>query len=577
MAAIRDDATPEALEPRVLETDQIRLRPWRPDDVRFVQEPDDASRLMATRMQPTPSTYDEWLRDRQESMTSGAALYWCIADARTDEPLGYLKVGRLDVDFTRGNGEIGYWLYPGARGRGVMGLAIDLVRQHCFAPRAAGGLGLHRLQAGSDIRNFASARVLRRAGFRNWGVERSVLAHEDHPPTDALNWELLATDDVESQRVSPFVIPTIELDGIRLRAWRDDDAEHMPDEVDELARKYMPLGAQVTKASFAGWLARQRRFTDERSAVPWCIAEATTDQPLGDVAIFNVGEGTATSGEVGYWLLPAARGRGILPIALEAVVTHGFSPERNGGLGLTRLYAETDLDNHASRSLLRGAGFRQWGQNRQAYTAADGRITDGAYFELLATDARETQRSALPPVLDFPDVRLRPLHRDDCTDLARTWAEPEVRQWLSIPQDDLGQRAEDYIARNRHVDLAAHGSWWVICGPDGHDFAGMIGLQNFADGGAEVGYWLSGDVRGRGLATHALRAVSAYAFMPGAQGGLGLRRLNLGVAEGNSASISVAERCGFEQVGRARSAELLGDGSVVDLLLFDRVRESLPA
>ncbi|WP_188838091.1 GNAT family N-acetyltransferase [Flexivirga endophytica] len=560
-------------EPAVLEGSGLRLRPWRDDDI--VYERDELSRSMVTDMQPAPADYSEWLLRRRERMADGEGVFWCIAEKATDKPLGYVQVRHLDIDFTLGNGELGYWLYPHARGRGVMSTAVDLVRQHAFAPRAdlAGthGLGLHRLQAGSDLANTASARVLRRSGFQCWGTERSVIARDDREPSDALNWELLATDDVDAQRVSPNIVPIIDRDGIRLRPWRDDDVSYLPDEVDEVAKRYMPLAAQVTKTSFAGWIARQRGFIDQGYVVSWCVADATTDAPLGNIAIFNIGDRTATSGEVGYWLLPAARGQGVLASALEAVVTHAFSPAEAGGLGLTRLFAETDLDNHASRSLLRGAGFRQWGQDRQAYTAADGRITDGAYFELLVTDARETQRSVLPPVLDFPDVRLRPLRRGDAAAVARTWAEPQVRRWLSIPQDDLEQRAEDHVARNRHVDITAHGSWWVICGSGEGDFAGMIGLQNFADGNAEAGYWLSAGARGQGLATHALDAVCSYAFMPAAKGGLGLRRLRLGVAVGNDASVAVAKRCDFEQIGRARSAELLGDGSVVDLLLFDRL------
>ena len=368
----------------MLETEEIRLRPWRADDVRFVQEPDDASRLMATRMQPTPSTYDGWLRDRQLSMTAGAALYWCIADAESDEPLGYVKLARLDVEFTRGNAELGYWLYPHARGRGLMRQAVELVRRHAFED-----LGLHRLQAGTDISNFASARVLRRAGFRMWGVERAVLARPGGTRSDALNWELLASDDVDAQRVAPLVVPTLELDGIRLRAWRDTDEASLPTEVDELAMRYLPAAAQVTRTSYAGWLARQRRSVDAADAVPWCIADASTDEPLGSIVVFHIGTGTATSAEVGYWLLPAGRGRGLLSAAMDAVVSHAFSDRIRGGLGLTRLYAETDLENLASQSTLRGAGFRQWGENRRAHTAADGRITDGAYFELLATDDRE--------------------------------------------------------------------------------------------------------------------------------------------------------------------------------------------
>lgn len=560
-----------ALEPVVLAAADLRLRPWREDDARWLEEPDAAGGLIVTDLQPAPHEFAEWLRGRRDRMAAGQGVYWCVADAGTDRPLGHIQVHHLDVDFTHGNGELGYWLSPHARGRGVMGTAIDLVRRHAFAPRTDGGLGLRRLQAGTDIANRASARVLRRAGFRMWGVERSVLARGDEPGRDALNWELLATDDVDAQRVSPAVIPTLEIDGLRLRPWRDDDVAWMPDEPDELARRYLPAGAQLGKTSYAAWLARQRRFADESHSVSWCIADAGSDAALGSVAIFNIGEATATSAEVGYWLLPDARGSGVLPRALEAVVAHAFAPRTSAGLGLTRLYAETDLDNHASQALLRGAGFRRWGEDRQAYTAADGRITDGAYFELLATDDREAQRATKPPVLDFPEVRLRGLRRGDADALAATWADPQVRQWLAVPQEDLGARAGAYVARKRYADAASHGSWWVICGPDGDEFCGVIGLQNVADGSAEVGYWLTATARGHGLATRALEAVCSYAFMPAARGGLGLRRLSAGVAAGNEASARVARRCRFQQIGRARSAEVLGDGSVVDLLLFDRL------
>ncbi|WP_446665405.1 GNAT family N-acetyltransferase [Flexivirga sp. B27] len=561
------------MEPKVLATQEIRLRPWREDDARWIQEPDEASRLMVTRMQPTPSTYAEWLRDREQQMAVGAGIYWCIADAASDEPLGYVQLRNLDIDFTRGNGEIGYWLYPQARGRGIAGQAVELVREYAF-----GELGLHRLQAGTDIANFASARVLRRAGFRMWGIEQSVLAHDDRAPSDALNWELLASDDVDAQRVSPCVIPTIELDGLRLRPWRDDDVDGLPDEADALAKHYLPTGAHVDKATYPRWHARQRRFIDEGSVVGWCIADGPTDAPLGSISIFNIGEATVTSAEVGYWLFASGRGRGALGVAMEAVCSHAFTSTQDGGLGLTRLYAETDLDNVASQSVLRAAGFRKWGEDRQAYTAADGRITDGAYFELLAGDDRETQRALKPPALDFPQVRLRPFRRDDAAALARSWAEPEVRRWLSVPQDDLDRRARDYVALRRYVDTAGHGCWWVVCADRDDtaevDFAGVIGLQHFEDGAAEVGYWLSTNARDRGLATHALEAVTSYAFMPEAHGGLGLRRVHIGIAEGNDRSAAVADRAGYREFGCARRAERLGDGTVVDLHLYERLADA---
>ncbi|RNI23193.1 GNAT family N-acetyltransferase [Flexivirga caeni] len=552
-------------EPKVLAAQGIRLRPWRDDDVVLV--PDEVSRTqIVTDLQPDPEAYAGWLCRRRERIASGELLAWCVADPDTDEALGYIQLAHLNTPFTRGNGELGYWLYPHARGRGLMGAAVELVRKHAF-----GEVGLRRLQAGTTAGNLASARVLRRAGFRMWGIERAVLSRGDGPPADALNWELLASDDVDAQRVSPRVIPTVELRTVRLRPWRDDDVAHLPEHPDERMVHYLPAGAHLSRGTFPAWLTRQRGFIDEARTVGWCIADAATDAALGSVSIFNIGEGTISQAEVGYWLLPAGRGRGALSEALEAVVLQAFSAPEEGGLGLTRLYAETDLDNIASQTALRRAGFRQWGTDRQAYTAADGRITDGAYFELLATDDRAAQRAVTPPVLDFPDVRLRPLRTGDADAIATTFADPVVRHWLAMPAAGLAERAAAYIAAKRWVDLPGPGCWWVICRPEGDDFVGVIGVQNVEDGNAEIGYWLAAHARGCGLATAAVGAVATYAFLAESSGGLGLRRLRIGIADGNISSQGVAGRAGFTSYGRARQAEVLGDGSVTDLLLFERL------
>ncbi|NNG40235.1 GNAT family N-acetyltransferase [Flexivirga sp. ID2601S] len=563
-------------KPKVLEKNGIRLRPWRADD--HLQEPDDGMRLMATRMQPTPGDFPAWLLRTGERMASGAAVVWCVADAAHDEPLGQIQVTGLDVDFIAGTGEVGYWLYPHARGRGVMTTALELVREHAFAERTdesgTTGLGLHRLQAGTDARNQASERTLRRAGFRSWGTERSVLRQADGSHTDALNWELLATDDVAAQAIWPRDVPVLEDETIRLRPWRESDREALPSEIDELARTFMPAGAQPTPDTFDAWFARRRRNIDSGSAVAWCIADPATDRAVGDMLLFGIGDGTATSAEIGYWLLPDARGHGYLQQALELVVPHAFSSVDDGGMGLTRLHAATDLANAASQALLTGAGFRRWGQDRQAYTGSDGTISDGAYFELLSSDDRESRRSATPPALDFPDVRLRPLRRDDVGPLARTWADPEIAKWLSIAQDDLGAQAADYVRAKRYADPETHGLWWVVCAAESDDFAGVAGLQHITGGpasSAEVGYWLAPDARGHGLATAAVRALVAFAFLAPGRGGLGVRRVTAGVGDGNTASLRALQSAGLQVVGRARQAEALGDGSVVDLLLLDRV------
>jgi|SRR6478752_1497197 len=67
--------------------------------------------------------------------------------------------------------EIGFWLAPEARGRGLMTEATGLVLDFAFA-EAPDGVGLQRVEWHAFGGNIASAAVARRAGFRFEGVSR---------------------------------------------------------------------------------------------------------------------------------------------------------------------------------------------------------------------------------------------------------------------------------------------------------------------------------------------------------------------------------------------------------------------
>jgi RimJ/RimL family protein N-acetyltransferase len=150
----------------------------------------------------------------------------------------------------------------------------------------------------------------------------------------------------------------------------------------------MPAGAQPGPDDFPAWLARRRLDMDTGADLHWCVADLGTDEMLGNVQIFRMGPAEGRfQGELGYWLRPAARGRGVIGEAIEAIVPHAFRPVGGGGLGLTRLHACTDSDNHPSQSVLRSAGFTQSGTGRKAWRRSDGSWSDGVYFELLAGPA----------------------------------------------------------------------------------------------------------------------------------------------------------------------------------------------
>ena len=72
------------------------------------------------------------------------------------------------LDSKRGIVEIGYWLYPRARGRGIATKVARALAEHAFT------LGVQRVTAYVRVGNLQSERVLERAGFTREGVLRSL-------------------------------------------------------------------------------------------------------------------------------------------------------------------------------------------------------------------------------------------------------------------------------------------------------------------------------------------------------------------------------------------------------------------
>ena len=90
------------------------------------------------------------------------AGYWTLRDRATGEPVGgaMLMVRREGSPV-----EIGFLLAKRAWGRGLASEAVQAVVEHAFAER-----GVRAIEAFTDQRNEASARVLLKAGFRDLGL-----------------------------------------------------------------------------------------------------------------------------------------------------------------------------------------------------------------------------------------------------------------------------------------------------------------------------------------------------------------------------------------------------------------------
>ncbi|GIG37609.1 acetyltransferase [Cellulomonas pakistanensis] len=120
-----------------------------------------------------------------DGWANGTQLNWAVRDAAGGTLVGMVGLGMEGA----GSAELGYWLAPEARGRGVMARAVDLVLDAAF-----GRLELARVFWRAFVGNGPSRAVAERAGFRVegelrlGGVQRGVRRDE---------WvgSLLATDD----------------------------------------------------------------------------------------------------------------------------------------------------------------------------------------------------------------------------------------------------------------------------------------------------------------------------------------------------------------------------------------------
>ncbi len=172
---------------------------------------------------------------------------------------------------------------------------------------------------------------------------------------------------------------------------------------------------------------------------------------------------------------------------------------------------------------------------------------------------------------------LRDIAETDEQRYVEATTDAESMTWLgSIP---LPRTAEAFrlMYRDRLL-VASLGSAlrWSIAHAQDDNYLGtlsLFGLDGLDYKSGEVGYHVHPDARGRGVMTTALRLILGHAFAEESDGGLGLQRVSLGSAATNPASQGVARSCGFTETGRDRRCYNLPDGSVVDLLRFDRLND----
>jgi [ribosomal protein S5]-alanine N-acetyltransferase len=163
---------------------------------------------------------------------------------------------------------------------------------------------------------------------------------------------------------------------VLLRPWSLDDAEAVMDAYQDEAIQRWHVQRAESLAEAREWIAGWQGGWAAESGAHWAVVGTGSDILLGRAALkhFNFSDGTA---DVAYWTVPAARGKGVCPRAVNAMASWAFE-----AAGFHRLDLEHAIANTASCRVAEKTGFAAEGVRRSAWLLADGRHDAHAHARL---------------------------------------------------------------------------------------------------------------------------------------------------------------------------------------------------
>lgn len=270
--------------------------------------------------------------------------------------------------------------------------------------------------------------------------------------------------------------------------------------------------------------------------------------------------------DIGYALHPDCRGRSLATAALLLAIDHAFVEA-----GKEAIVWRAQVGNLASLRVAHACGFRLHGVQADALLER-GRIFDAWSGSIRFGDAPVPRTTWRESTLQTERFTLRPLTTADGPRIVEACSDPSTRHFLSnLPEPYGPADALAYIHDSWWKAAIGRNETWGVADADDRLLGtiNVMGLDDPAGGLGEIGYWTHPDARRRGVMTEAAAAVVAHAFDPD---GLDRRRLSLVAAEGNTASVRIAESLAFTRYGTEHGTARLSDGSYTDHHLHERLR-----
>lgn len=149
----------------------VALRPWEPADVPAIAAAcadEEIARWLD--MIPQPYTLEDarwYVSQCEQGWRDGTTSNFAVVDVASAEVVG--AMGARHVEPEQGVTEVGYWVAPHARRRGVAARALRLISAWLLHD-----VGVARVQLRADVDNLPSRRVAEKAGFVEEGTLRSA-------------------------------------------------------------------------------------------------------------------------------------------------------------------------------------------------------------------------------------------------------------------------------------------------------------------------------------------------------------------------------------------------------------------
>lgn len=143
-----------------------------------------------------------------------------------------------------------------------------------------------------------------------------------------------------------------------------------------------PSGAPAI-GSFAGFVRTMTRLAKRGEALPWLILRQVGHEPVqlvGQITVSGIVGGSASWGQIGYWVSQTQAGQGIAPLATAMACDYCW-----GELGLHRIEVAIRPENQPSIRVVQKLGFRLEGARRR-YLHIDGDWRDHLVYALNAEE-----------------------------------------------------------------------------------------------------------------------------------------------------------------------------------------------